>query len=91
MKHIKNIIKIPKLKSFLLVTLGLVFSQSFAGYEINKYSINSGGSKMTGGSYEMSSSIAQVDASATMAQGNYSLNGGYWHQNTDLIFKNGVE
>lgn len=78
-------------KSLLVIALGFTFSQSFAGYEINKHSINIGASTMTGGSYEMSSSVAQADASVTMAQGNYSLNGGYWHPNTDLIYKNGVE
>ena len=91
MKYLNNTVKIPRFKPLLLVTLGMVYSQSFAGYEINKYSINSGGSTMKGSRFEMSSSIAQVDSSNTMTQENFSINGGYWHQNTDLIFKNGVE
>ena len=78
-------------KAFLILLLGLVFSQSFAQYEIKKYSINNGGSKMTGGSYAMNASIGQVDASDILSNSNYSLNGGFWHENNDLIYKNGFE
>lgn len=74
-----------------LLVLCLVFSQSFAQFEIKKHTINSGGAKMTGGHYELRSSMGQVDASPKMSQGNYSLTGGFWQQNTDLIFKNGFE
>lgn len=82
----------------LLLTfiLGMAFSQTFAQYKINNYTINNGGGEMIGGNYEMNSSIAQVDASATQTGGNYSLNGGFWHEkdNTpqpELIFTNGFE
>lgn len=74
----------------LLITLCIVAGQAFAEYKIRKHTINSGGSKMTGGSYEMKSSIAQVDA-GTMTEGDYSLNAGFWQENNDLIFKNGFE
>ncbi len=82
-------------KGFILI-LGLVASQSFAQYEMKKYTINSGGSNMTGGNYEMNSSIGQVDASAEQTGGNYSLTGGFWSKsdNTpqgELIFTNGFE
>ncbi|MCF6320041.1 MAG: hypothetical protein L3J83_12340 [Proteobacteria bacterium] len=79
----------------LVLVLTMMASQSFAQYEIKKYTINSGGSKITGGSYEMNSSIGQVDASDTLSGGNYALNGGFWHannnNNNDLIFTNGFE
>ena len=71
--------------------LCLTASQSFAAFEIRKYSINSGGSNINGGNFEMKSSIGQVDASHTMSGGNFQLNGGYWHKNTDLIFNNDFE
>lgn len=83
--------KILKGKFFLALTLGLAFSQSFAQFEISKYTINSGGAKMSGGIYEVSASIGQTDASTTQIGGTFSLNGGFWHENTDLIFKNGFE
>ena len=78
-------------KFLLVLLLGMVFSQAFAQYSISKYTINSGGSAMSGGSYEMNASIGQVDASNQMSNGNLSINGGFWHENTDLIFKNGFE
>jgi len=81
-KHKKNIV---------LIILGMVFSQSFAQYKIKKHTINSGGSKLTANNYEMISSIGQTDASNTQTGGNYSLNGGFWHENNDLIFKNRFE
>ncbi|MCF6299787.1 MAG: hypothetical protein L3J52_01480 [Proteobacteria bacterium] len=80
-----------KYYAILFLVISLAFSQSFAQYEIKKYSINSGGATMTGGNYEMNSSIGQVDASTTLSSGDYSLNGGFWHENNDLIFKNGFE
>lgn len=78
-------------KAISLLILGSVFSQSFAQYEIKKYTINSGGSTQNEGQYEMTSSIGQTDASGIQAGGNYSLNAGFWHKNNDLIFKNGFE
>ncbi len=78
-------------RSISLLILGMVFSQSFAQYEIRKYTINSGGSSISGGQYEMTSSIGQTDASDTLANGGYSLNSGFWQENNDLIYKNGFE
>lgn len=91
---LKNTIKQAKLILFLI--LGLSFSQSFAQYEIKKHTLNSGGGKITGGTYEINSSIGQVDASSTQTGGNYSLNGGFWHKPStstlsQLIFANGFE
>ena len=78
-------------KAISLLIMGMAFSQSFAQYEMKKYTINSGGSTITGGQYEMTSSIGQTDASNAQTGGDYSLNGGFWHANNDLIFKNGFE
>ena len=80
-----------KRKFFIILILGLAFSQVFAQYSISKHTINSGGNQMSGGPYEMNASIGQVDASNLMSNGNFSVNGGFWHQNTDLILKNGFE
>ena len=86
-----------KMKKILVITvLALIANLSFAQYEITKHTINNGGGKMTGGNYEMNSSIGQVDASNPQTGGNYSLNGGFWHKtdNTplpELIFTNGFE
>jgi len=80
-----------KRKVFIVLMLGMTFSHVFAQYSISKHSINSGGAEMSGGTYEMKASIGQIDASNQMSNGNYSVNGGFWHENTDLIFKNGFE
>jgi len=71
--------------------LGLVFSQSFAQYEIKRDSINSGSQTNSAGSYQISGSVGQVDASNQLTAGNYTLIGGFWHGSSDLIFKNGFE
>jgi len=73
------------------VAISMVINQSYAQYVINKHSINNGGGKITGGSYELNGSIGQNDASSSMSNGAYSLNGGFWHKNKDLIFKNRFE
>jgi hypothetical protein len=78
-------------KILLALVTTLAMTQTFAQYSIKKYSINNGGGKLAGGQYQLQGSIGQVDASDTLSQGDYSLNGGFWQQNTDLIYKNGFE
>ncbi len=73
------------------VAISLVVNQAYAQYEIKKHSVNSGGGKLSGGSYELNSNIGQADASTRMSNGAYSLVGGFWHENKDLIFKNNFE
>ncbi len=70
-----------------LVTFA-AFGQSYAQFEMKSHTINSGGEFMEGGKFELKSSIGQADASGDVSSGQYSLNGGFWHQNNDLIFKN---
>ena len=80
--------------------MGLMVSPSFAQYKISRYSINTGGQKMSGGIYTVLTSLGQTDASditgdATL-QTNYTLNGGFWHQIDtspipEMIFSNGFE
>jgi hypothetical protein len=82
--------KINKKKT-LAVILMFVTSQALAQYTIKKYSINNGSAKLSGGQYQVNASIGQVDASSQLSGANYSHNSGFWHENTDLIFKNGFE
>ncbi len=77
-----------------IVVLGLIVSPSFAQYTISKHSINNGGSKMTGGSYIVTSSIGQPDSSDIISASNYTLNGGFWQRKGtafELVFSNGFE
>jgi hypothetical protein len=47
-------------------------------YSINWYTIAGGGGTSTGGTYAVSGTIGQPDASTPMTGGNYSLTGGFW-------------
>lgn len=84
-----------KLFFTIVLIFGLVFNQSFAQFEMKKQSINSGGKLMSGGQFQMTSSIAQVDASGALNSTSYRLSGGFWHKsngsNANLIFKNDFE
>jgi hypothetical protein len=47
-------------------------------YSVDWYKIAGGGGTSTGGTYQVSGTIGQADASGAMTGGNYSLTGGYW-------------
>ncbi len=57
----------------LIPTIG--FAQS---YTIDWYKIAGGGGTSTGGTYQVSGTIGQPDASGAMSGGGYSVTGGYW-------------
>jgi len=81
-----------KVKIILILITFITVRAVNADYEMKSYTINNGPSKiMKGGGYEMQSSLGQVDASYIQIANNYRLNGGFWHQNIDLIFKNDFE
>jgi hypothetical protein len=85
-----------KTRTFFVVITCLIATRVIAQYEIKKYTINNGGGKMLGGQYQMQGSIGQVDASNTLSQNNYSLNGGFWHKKNTVplpedLFKDGFE
>jgi hypothetical protein len=47
-------------------------------YSIDWYKIAGGGGTSTGGTYSVSGTIGQPDASGAMTGGSYSLTGGFW-------------
>jgi len=59
--------------AWLIPTLG--FAQS---YTIDWYKIAGGGGTSTNGSYSVSGTIGQPDASGAMTGGPYSVTGGFW-------------
>jgi len=61
------------LLSLLLPVIG--FAQS---YSVDWYKIAGGGGTSTGGTYTVSGTIGQPDASGAMSGGNYSVTGGFW-------------
>ncbi len=65
----------------VLMTLALTAFVSRAQaqtYSIDWYKIAGGGGTSTGGTYQVSGTIGQPDASSAMTGGNYSLTGGFW-------------
>ena len=65
-------------KLFLVLSLlvpGLGFAQT---YTIDWYKVAGGGGTSTGGTYQVTGTIGQPDASGAMTGGNYSLTGGFW-------------
>ena len=47
-------------------------------YSVDWYKIAGGGGTSTGGTYQVSGTIGQPDASGAMTGGSYSLTGGFW-------------
>ncbi|MDR3457652.1 MAG: hypothetical protein P4N60_09415 [Verrucomicrobiae bacterium] len=65
--------KIILLFAVLLPAIG--FAQS---YTIDWYKVAGGGGTSTGGTYTVSGTIGQPDASGVMSGGNYAVTGGFW-------------
>jgi|SRR5208282_862337 len=63
-----------------IVLIGLLLPAiGFAqNYSIDWYKVAGGGGTSTGGTYQVSGTIGQPDASDTMSGGNYTLIGGFW-------------
>ena len=71
------------LKSWLLLSLIQLLpccclQLSAQSYSVDWYKIAGGGGTSTGGTYSVSGTIGQHDASAPMTGGQYSLIGGFW-------------
>lgn len=61
--------------SLLLLAATTVNAQT---YSVDWYKIAGGGGTSTGGTYSVSGTIGQPDASSAMTGGSYSLTGGFW-------------
>jgi hypothetical protein len=73
------------LKIVILMAIGFILfpsvfrlSASAQSYTIDWYKIAGGGGTSTGGTYQVSGTIGQPDASGAMNGGNYSVTGGFW-------------
>jgi hypothetical protein len=63
---------------FCFLLSAFTFRASAQNYSINWYKIAGGGGISTGGTYQVSGTIGQPDASGAMNGGNYSVTGGFW-------------
>jgi hypothetical protein len=61
-----------------LALFGIALSASAQNYSIDWFKIAGGGGTSTGGTYQVSGTIGQPDASGAMTGGSYSLTGGFW-------------
>jgi len=67
------------MKNLLLALTLLLPVAGFAqSYTIDWYKISGGGGTSTNGTYQVSGTIGQPDASGAMSGGNYSVTGGFW-------------
>ena len=74
----KRWIIFPIIAVFLIVA-ATAFASSGGDYEISFYTIDGGGGTSSGGGiYEVSGTIGQPDARASLTGGNFSLFGGFW-------------
>jgi hypothetical protein len=67
------------MKIFLsLLVLQAAFIAGAQSYTVDWYKISGGGGTSTNGSYQVSGTIGQPDASGAMQGGNFSVTGGFW-------------
>jgi hypothetical protein len=67
--------KISPLTLTLLLFAPALYAQT---YSIDWYKIADGGGTSTGGTFQISGTIGQPDASGLLTASNYSLTGGFW-------------
>lgn len=71
----------PRLATLALASFVFYLQAATASaqsYTIDWYKIAGGGGTSTGGTYAVSGTIGQPDASGVMSGGNYSVTGGFW-------------
>jgi hypothetical protein len=69
----------------LLLAFGtVVLAQS--GYLLNRRVIGSGGGTLKAGSYSLTGTTGQPEAGQSLANGSYSLRGGFWQNSNRATF-----
>ena len=53
-------------------------AQTGGGYDLTWSTIDGGGGGSAGGGYQLTGTLGQPDAGATLSGGVYSLSGGFW-------------
>jgi hypothetical protein len=65
-------------KLFAMVSLLVPLISPAQSYSIDWHKVAGGGGTSTGGTYQVSGTIGQPDASSAMSGGQYSVTGGFW-------------
>lgn len=66
------------LLGFILLPSSFCLRVQGQSYSVDWYKISGGGGSSTGGTYQVSGTIGQPDASGAMNGGNFSVSGGFW-------------
>jgi hypothetical protein len=82
-----------------LALLSLLSTSALAQSSVDWYSINAGSETLSGGNFQLSGTIAQIDADPLhpASGGNFALTGGFWvigstaEIGPDAIFRDGFE
>ncbi len=80
--------------SVLITFIAFAESSASADFEINRYTIDSGGGMSAGGEFSLVGTIGQPDANRQVSTGaGFALAGGFWASATvlDAIFKDSFE
>jgi hypothetical protein len=83
----------------LLALLSLLSTSALAQSSVDWHSINAGSETLSGGNYQLSGTIAQIDAEPLhpASGGNFALTGGFWVIDAtnasplELIFRDGFD
>ncbi len=74
----KTLLKLAACVLFLSIINHQLSTAHAQSYSVDWYKVAGGGGTSTGGTYTVSGTIGQPDASGAMTGGNYSVTGGYW-------------
>ena len=64
--------------SGIVCAVWFAWNATAQSYSIDWFKIAGGGGTSTGGTYQVSGTVGQPDASGAMSGGSYSLTGGFW-------------
>jgi len=62
----------------LLLVGGPAFASSGGPFDLSWWTVDGGGGTSSGGSYALSGTAGQADASEPLSGGSYGLTGGFW-------------
>ncbi len=78
----------------LIILNATAYAQTGGNFKITKSTIDGGGTS-NGGSFIVSGTVGQADATNELSGGNFKLTGGFWAQETvplpDGMFSDGFE
>lgn len=62
----------------LALSSAVALAQTGGGYDLSWSTVDGGGGTSSGGTFSLSGTVGQPDASTAMTGGTYTLRGGFW-------------